>query len=87
MVCGRMPVGWKICVRPSVPGASTWEYVVNADDVDAAIAAVRALDGMRDARVTVDQNGPDDGLSWLAMPVGTRPGVSVRHVLVIGPHA
>jgi hypothetical protein len=49
----------------------TREYVVSADDVDAAIAAVRALDGMQDAVITVDQNGPAGNLSWLAMPVGT----------------
>jgi hypothetical protein len=71
MILGGMPVGWKICARPSIPGASTREYVVNADDADTAIASVRALDGMLDALVTVDRRGPGSDLSWLALPVGT----------------
>jgi hypothetical protein len=71
MLCGRMPIGWKICARADVPGASTREYVVNADDADTAIASVRALDGMRDALITVDQSAPDSDLSWLILPVGT----------------
>jgi hypothetical protein len=66
-----MPVGWKIRARPNFPGASTREYVVSADDVDAAIAAVRRLDGLQDALISVDRSGPVGDLSWLAMPVGT----------------
>jgi hypothetical protein len=81
-----MPVGWKIFARLNVPGASTREYVVNADDVDTAIASVRALDGMRDALITIDQSGPNSDRSRLAMQSG-RPGVSVRHAPFIVPHA
>jgi hypothetical protein len=65
-----MPVGWKICARPNFPGASPREYIVKADDADAAMAAVRGLQDMQDALIIVDQIGPEGDLSWLVMPAG-----------------
>jgi hypothetical protein len=42
---------------------------VVADDVDAAKAAVRALDGLRDALITVDESGPGRDPWWLFLPI------------------
>jgi hypothetical protein len=65
-----MPTGWKICARPNFGRASTREFIVNADDADAAIAAVRSLPDMQNALISVDQKGPGGEFSWLFMPVG-----------------
>jgi hypothetical protein len=63
-----MPIGWKISARRN--GGKRVAYIVNADDADAAITAVRSLEGMRDAQISVEQDGPGEDFSWLAMAVG-----------------
>jgi hypothetical protein len=63
-----MPTGWKIHARRN--GGKRLEYIVNADDADSAIAVVRALEGMRDAQISIDEDGPGEELCWLAMAIG-----------------